>query len=45
VLAVRRPKYACRACESGVVQAPARLIEGSNGGAENWAVIASLVET
>lgn len=27
---VRRPKYACRACENGVVQAaaPARLIEG-----------------
>jgi transposase len=30
VLVVRRPKYACRACESGVVQspAPARLVEG-----------------
>ena len=30
VLVVRRPKYACRACESGIVQAPApaRLIEG-----------------
>jgi transposase len=30
VLVVRRPKYACRACEQGVVQAsaPARLIEG-----------------
>jgi transposase len=30
VLMVRRPKYACRACESGVVQspAPARLVEG-----------------
>jgi len=30
VLVVRRPKYACRVCESGVVQspAPARLIEG-----------------
>ena len=30
VLVVRRPKYACRACESVVVQspAPARLIEG-----------------
>jgi hypothetical protein len=27
---MRRPKYACRACEDGVVQAPApaRLIEG-----------------
>ena len=30
VLVVRRPKYACRACEDGVAQspAPARLIEG-----------------
>ncbi len=30
VLVTRRPKYACRACEEGVVQAPApaRLIEG-----------------
>ncbi len=30
VLVVRRPKYACRACENGVMQAPApaRLIEG-----------------
>ena len=30
VLVVRRPKYACRTCEDGVVQAaaPARLIEG-----------------
>jgi transposase len=30
VLVVHRPKYACRACEEGVVQAeaPARLIEG-----------------
>ena len=30
VLVVRRPKYACRCCENGVVQAPApaRLIEG-----------------
>src|SRR5271170_1401338 len=30
VLVVRRPKYACRACEEAVVQAPAsaRLIEG-----------------
>ena len=30
VLVTRRPKYACRACEGGVVQAPApaRLIEG-----------------
>lgn len=30
VLVVRRPKYACRSCEEGIVQAPApaRLIEG-----------------
>jgi transposase len=30
VIVVRRPKYACRACEDVVVQAPApvRLIEG-----------------
>src|SRR5207237_5175585 len=30
VLVVRRPKYACRACQDAVVQAPApaRLIEG-----------------
>src|ERR1700688_2156020 len=30
VLVTRRPKYACRRCEDGVVQAPtpARLIEG-----------------
>jgi transposase len=30
VMVTRRPKYACRACEEGVVQAPApaRLIEG-----------------
>ena len=30
VLMIRRPKYACRACTDGVVQAPApaRLIEG-----------------
>ena len=30
VLVIRRPKYACRACEDGVTQAPApvRLIEG-----------------
>jgi transposase len=30
VVVVRRPKYACRSCEDGVVQAPApaRLIEG-----------------
>jgi transposase len=31
VLVVRRPKYACRSCESVVVQAPtpSRLIEGA----------------
>jgi transposase len=31
VLVTRRPKYACRACEDGVVQAPApaRLIEAA----------------
>jgi len=100
VLVVRRPKYACRACEDVVIQAPApaRLIEGgipteatvvryalsrwaglslflddghieldnntverairplalnrknalfagSDGGAEHWAVLASLIET
>jgi transposase len=28
VIVTRRPKYGCRACESAVVQAPARLIEG-----------------
>ncbi len=30
ILVTRRPKYACRACEDGVMQAPAatRLIEG-----------------
>ncbi|TWB85988.1 transposase [Bradyrhizobium macuxiense] len=30
ILVTRRPKYACRACEEGIVQAPvpARLIEG-----------------
>ncbi|WP_245509417.1 IS66 family transposase [Bradyrhizobium zhanjiangense] len=30
ILVTRRPKYACRACEDGVIQAPApaRLIEG-----------------
>ena len=30
VLVIRRPKYACRSCEEGVVQmpAPARLVEG-----------------
>jgi transposase len=30
VLVTRRPKYACRTCEDGVVQAPApaRLIQG-----------------
>ena len=30
ILVTRRPKYACRSCEDGVIQAPApaRLIEG-----------------
>ena len=30
ILVTRRPKYACRACEDGIMQAsaPARLIEG-----------------
>jgi len=30
VIVTRRPKYACRDCEAGIVQAPAkpRLIEG-----------------
>ncbi len=28
VIVTRRPKYACRACQEAVVQAPARLIEG-----------------
>ena len=30
VLVTRRPKYACRACENGITQAPAKphLIEG-----------------
>ncbi len=42
VLVTRRPKYACRACEEGVVQAPApaRLIEG---GLPTEAVIAHVL--
>ena len=42
VLVTRRPKYACRACEEGVVQAPAppRLIEG---GIPTEALIAHVV--
>jgi transposase len=41
VLVTRRPKYACRSCEAGVVQAPAkpRLIEG---GMPTEATIASV---
>jgi len=44
VLVVRRPKYACRACENVVVQAPApaRLIEG---GLPTEATVAVLAET
>lgn len=42
VLVTRRPKYACRSCEAGVVQAPAkpRLIEG---GMPTEATIASVI--
>jgi transposase len=42
VLVTRRPKYACRACEEGVIQAPApaRLIEG---GLPTEAVIAHVI--
>ena len=28
VLVTRRPRYGCRSCESAVVQAPARIVEG-----------------
>jgi transposase len=43
VLVVRRPKYACRSCESAVTQAPApaRLIEG---GAPTEALIAHVLK-
>ena len=42
VLVTRRPKYACRLCEAGVIQAPAkpRLIEG---GMPTEATIASVI--
>lgn len=42
VIVTRRPKYACRSCESGIVQAPAkpRLIEG---GMPTEATIASVI--
>jgi transposase len=42
VLVIRRPKYACRSCEAGVIQAPAkpRLIEG---GMPAEATIASVI--
>ena len=42
VLVTRRPKYACRSCEAGVTQAPAkpRLIEG---GMPTEATIASVI--
>ena len=42
VLVTRRPKYACRSCEAGIVQAPAktRLIEG---GIPTEATIASVI--
>ena len=42
VIVIRRPKYACRSCEAGIVQAPAkpRLIEG---GMPTEATIASVI--
>ena len=42
VIVTRRPKYACRSCEAGIVQAPAklRLIEG---GMPTEAAIASVI--
>ncbi|MGB7317396.1 MAG: IS66 family transposase, partial [Planktotalea sp.] len=42
VLVIRRPKYACRSCEAGIIQAPAkpRLIEG---GMPTEATIASVI--
>jgi transposase len=42
VLVTRRPKYACRSCEAGIVQAPAkpRLIEG---GMPTEATVASVI--
>ncbi|MEY8144799.1 IS66 family transposase zinc-finger binding domain-containing protein, partial [Falsihalocynthiibacter sp. CO-5D18] len=42
VIVTRRPKYACRSCEGGVIQAPAkpRLIEG---GMPTEATVASVI--
>jgi len=42
VIVTRRPKYACRSCEAGIVQAPAkpRLIEG---GVPTEATVASVI--
>jgi len=42
VIVTRRPKYACRSCEAGVIQAPAkpRLIEG---GMPTEATVASVI--
>jgi transposase len=42
VIITRRPKYACRSCEAGIVQAPAkpRLIEG---GMPTEATVASVI--
>jgi len=42
VIATRRPKYACRSCEAGIVQGPAklRLIEG---GMPTKATVASVI--
>lgn len=42
VLVTRRPKYACRSCEAGIIQAPAkpRLIEG---GMPTEATVASVI--
>jgi transposase len=49
VLVTRRPKYACRSCEAGVVQSPAkpRLIEGGMPTEATIAsvMLASLIET
>lgn len=42
VIVMVRPKYACRTCEEGVTQAPARLIEGA---LPTEGAIVSLIET
>src|SRR3954451_10969082 len=48
VLVIRRPKYACRACEDGVVQAPApaRLIEGGlpTDGTVAWVLVSKYAD-